>query len=194
MNRFIALSAEETLSNPVTWFVTDILDGPPVLKSDNGSNIVPVPTPNNVQNSSTRPVQVRNFANGLATDISSRSLAQMSPSPFRNGTNVLYNGSAIVNITAALEPLSAGLALGPYIDYVQSQRIVVALNQNGILDVQWIEILQIPQAPQGAQDSPPQSTPTQAQSRLSGGAVSGIVVGIGLICGIAGIVILKTCI
>jgi hypothetical protein len=164
LDRFIALSAANTNSEAALWFVTNITDGPPIRSSQ--PNVVPIFSTINVG-----PV----VANVTFDDPS-------------NDT-VLFNGSAVFSVTAYFNPLSVELVFGSYVEYINSQQIVLMSYEDGFRDIQWTGMQRAPLLLDSAVGTSDTVDPVNG---ISPGAIAGIVVGVALVVGLAGVVVVET--
>lgn len=122
---FIKLSAVNTLSSDPMWFITSVEDGPAV---------------NNVQSSLVTIEELDVF-----TEVNDGT-SSPSPSPSNGVENLeLYPGSVVFNFVAYMSPLSVNLAMGSYVEYIQSQNIVQMMKAEGFEDIEWTSMRLSPQ-------------------------------------------------
>lgn len=163
--RFVNLSAANTLSQRDLWYITAIEDGPAVLSK--GTALVAIEELNG-------PIAELGTENPATATVDSSG-------------KVLFPGSVIFNVTAFMDPLSVELASGSYVEYVDSQNIVRVMTQEGFEDIKWTgmvippEVLDVRAAKQGIQSS-----------ATSSGVVAASAVGAVMIIGLAGFVILES--
>lgn len=121
VQKFINFSALNTQSDPNMWYVTRIEDGPPIYSVQ--APLVTIDEPDEF-------FEVNNTSSP-------------SPSPISENEQ-LYPGSVIFAVMVYFPPLSVDLAEGSYIDYVMSQRMVDALQDEGYKYIEWTGMLSSP--------------------------------------------------
>jgi hypothetical protein len=186
MALFIELSAQNTDSLAELWYVTDIRDGPPV-DVPNLQVVLVTPAPSAVPDA-------QNASAATVVADSSSSYAPVSaPLPVEGSR---FSGSVIFNVTAFLDPLSTELVFGSYVGYIKSQQIVLSLNAGGSPGVQWVGLLRPPalidDPNRPDRDLPPVELDAAGGSGAVPGIVAGVIVGVALVVGLAGVVVLES--
>ena len=163
--RFILLSAINTLSQADMWHITSIENGPAVF--DEESTLVGIEDEDSLQGDQTI----------------------VSPSPSNNATKgIRFEGSVIFNVTAFLDSLSVELARGSYVEYINSQNIVKTMAAEGFNDIQWTGMIAAPRVI----DVQVQEEDTRVGSGgLTSGEISAVAIGMLLIVGVGAFVIVE---
>jgi hypothetical protein len=164
LERFIALSAANTNSEAALWFATNITDGPLIRSSR--ANVVPL-----FSATSIGPVSANLTFDSANNDV------------------VLFNGSSVLSVTGYFNPLSVELVFGSYVEYINSQQIVLVSYEDGFRDMQWTGIESAPLLLDNAIGTGQTIEPVNG---ISSGAIAGIVVGVALVVGLVGVIVVET--
>lgn len=134
MARFVNVSAAVTFSKKMMWYTTAIADGPPVL--NNGSSLVGIEDIESVGDGS----------GGVgASRPSQRPSQSPSASPALTTNGTLFASSVLVEFVMYASGRSVGLVSGFYPAYVNSQRLVSVLFEDGHREVEWASLVGEPE-------------------------------------------------
>lgn len=165
-NRFVNLSAANTLSSAKLWYLTGISDGPEVTTGMNSTLVAIDETANTTDGGST---------------------PTPSPSSTPTNENVLYEGSAVLTAVAFMNGLSVQLVEGAYRDYVNTLEIVRTMKELGDTDVEWTRMLgSVNVLDEKEEDEDEWITPSKV---TVGATAAAITVGVATAVGTAGFVL-----